>query len=107
MNLTDKTFKKAVEEATGVVVVDFWRPDCGPCNLLAPTIEKLAAEFQGRVAVYKVNIEDGPKAAARYGVTGFPTVILFKDGKVKNRFVGRKPRAVIAKMIEELLNDDV
>ena len=93
----------AMRAEPGVLVIDFYKDDCGPCNLLAPVIDGFADEFAGRVTVVKVNVEQHPGLAAQFNVQAFPTVFILKNGEIKHFFAGRKPAAVIRQMIEELL----
>ena len=90
--VTDSDFESEVLQATEPVLVDFWGPGCPPCRTIAPMIEELAAENSGSVKVAKVNVYDSPGAAATYGITGIPTLILFKGGEVVDRFMGVQPK---------------
>lgn len=92
LHLTDQNFKQTI--ASGLALVDFWADWCMPCKLLAPTMNEIADEFQGRVKVGKLDVDSAKQTAAKYGVSSIPTVILFKNGKEIKRFVGVKPRSV-------------
>lgn len=87
----------------GVVVLDFYKQDCGPCKLMMPTMDGLSEEFAGRAEVIAIDVEQFPMLAAQFGVQAFPTIFVTKDGEIKHFFAGRKPAAVIRKMVEELL----
>jgi thioredoxin 1 len=99
-NLTAESFKSAISSATTPVLVDFWAPWCGPCKAIAPTLEELANELDGKLTIAKVNIDDNESVAAEYGVRAIPTMILFKGGQVAETLVGMMPKAALkAKLI--------
>ncbi len=91
--VSDDTFKTDVLDSKGMVLVDFWAEWCGPCKMIAPALEEIAAEYKGRVTVAKVNIDDNPMSPNAYGVRGIPTMILFKDGKPAATKVGAAPKS--------------
>ena len=94
-NLTTESFKAAITASTIPVLVDFWAPWCGPCKAIAPTLEELATELNGKLKIAKVNIDDNDAVAAEYGVRAIPTMILFKGGKVAETLVGMMPKAAL------------
>jgi len=99
-NLSLATFDNAIE--TGNVLVDFWAGWCPPCKMLAPTIDELSAEFEGRVAVAKVDTDAEGELAARYNIMSIPTVILFKNGMEEKRFIGVQPKAAYLAELNKL-----
>jgi thioredoxin 1 len=97
--VTLDTFDKDVLESTIPVLVDFWAPWCGPCRAIAPSVDAIAEEYSGKAKVYKVNVDEQPEIASRYGVQSIPTLTIFKDGKVADQIVGSLPKAAIAEKL--------
>lgn len=87
----------------GVLVVDFWAEWCGPCHILAPTIDRLAENFEGRAVIAKLNVDDHPQVASSLGILGIPTVIIFKDGQEVKRFLGVQSYDKLAQAVEKAL----
>ena len=96
IDVSDSTFAREVERSEIPVLVDLWAPWCGPCRMLAPTIEQIAAEFAGRARVAKVNIDENPGVAARLNPGGIPTLVIIKGGREVQRLVGLRPKDEIA-----------
>lgn len=99
----DDDFESAVLKAEGAVLVDFWAEWCGPCKMIAPALEEIAAAMDGKVTVAKVNIDDNPQTPARYGVRGIPTLMIFKDGQVAGTKVGALPKSQLVEWVESVV----
>lgn len=100
INLTLDSFEDEVENSTQPVLVDFWASWCGPCKMIAPIIDQLADEFDGKVKIAKVNVDENNELSARFQVSSIPTLMLFKDGEVVNKMVGARPKAELVKMLQ-------
>lgn len=103
IHVTDAAFEQAVLQSGLPVIVDFWAPWCGPCKMIAPTLEKLAAEYAGKLMVAKINTDENPRWAQEYGVQGIPTLLFVAQGKVAHRQVGAVPEPYLRDIVEEFL----
>lgn len=99
--LSDQEFQAEVLQSAQPVLIDFWAPWCGPCRMIAPIVEELANENVGSVKVAKINIDNSPNTAANYGVSSIPTLMIFKNGEVIDRFVGVQPKKRLQDAIEQ------
>lgn len=100
IQLTDQNFEQEVLRADMPVLVDFWASWCGPCRMLAPVIAEIAEEYAGKVKVGKVNVDEQPNLANRYGIASIPTVMLFKNGEVVNTSLGYRPKNDLETMLK-------
>jgi thioredoxin 1 len=101
--LTDSSFDQSIKASTTPVLVDFWAEWCAPCRRIAPTVEALATELEGKLAVGKMNVDENPNIPTRYGIRGIPTLLLFKAGELVDSIVGLVAKEDIKKMIERHL----
>ncbi len=99
MTATDDNFESMVKEHP-LILVDFWAAWCFPCKMVAPTIEELAKEFEGKVTFAKLNVDENPKTAMRFGITSIPTLILFKNGEVVEKVIGAVPKEHLVEKIK-------
>lgn len=101
--LTDENFEQEVLNAQGPVLVDFWATWCGPCRMLAPVVEELAKEYEGRVKVCKLDVDQGMTTSTKYRISTVPTLIFFKNGEVVSQAVGLQSKAVLTEKLNALL----
>jgi thioredoxin 1 len=103
VHVSDANFEKTVIKSTIPVIVDFWAPWCGPCKMVAPILDKLAGEYEDRLLIAKVNTDDNPEWAGKYGVQGIPTMLFIANGKIIHRQVGALPEAILRDAVGQFL----
>jgi thioredoxin 1 len=103
VTITDANFQSEVVESDQVVLVDFWATWCGPCRMIAPVIEELASDFDGRAKIAKLDVDTNPQVASALGVMSIPTLLFFKDGRVVDQLVGAAPKKMLEQRLEKLL----
>jgi len=103
VTLTESNFSHEVLHSKNPVLVDFWAPWCGPCQVMGPVIRELAEEFQTRAVVGKVNVDDHQEIAARYGIQSIPTLMIFQNGEVVDQMIGTVPKSAVAQRLTNLL----
>jgi thioredoxin 1 len=101
--LTDSNFKETVLDSNKVAMIDFWAEWCGPCRYIAPTVEELAKEYEGKAVIAKVNVDDNPETAMEYGIRSIPTILFFKGGKLVDKQIGVVPRNVLESKLKAQL----
>ena len=101
--VTDATFEEEVINAETPVLVDFWADWCAPCKMIAPIVEELATEFDGKVKFAKVDVDSNPKSAMNFGIRGIPTLLIFSGGKPVDTVVGAVPKSVLKRRLEDAL----
>ena len=103
LEATDANFQAEILDSGKVALVDFWAAWCGPCKVLAPTIEQLASDYDGKAVIAKVDVDDNPATAAKYGIRSIPSLLIFKNGQVIDQMVGALPKNEIAKKLDKHL----
>ena len=101
LELNDDNFNSEVIDAGTLVLVDFWAPWCGPCRMIAPTVEEIASEYAGKIAVGKVNTDESPQISVKHGISSIPTLMLFKGGEVVDKVVGAAQKSQLTAMIDK------
>lgn len=104
LNLTDDNFKAEVIDSDLPVLVDFWATWCGPCRMIAPSVEQLANEYEGRVKVCKVDVDNAQQTAQGFGIRSIPTLLFFKNGKMADQLVGAVPKSAIEEKLKTVLS---
>ena len=103
IEVNDSNFEEVVIKSAKPVLVDFWAEWCGPCRMIAPTIEDMAREFSDKAVVAKCNVDDSPQVAIKYSIRSIPTILFFKEGKIADKQVGAVPKNVLADKLKSLL----
>ncbi len=103
ITFTDSNFEQEVINSDKPVLIDFWAVWCGPCKIIAPFVEELAGEYEGKVKVGKLDVDENQQTSIKYGVRSIPTLLIFKDGKVKDTIIGAVPKAQIVKKLDAAL----
>ena len=101
LTLTNGNFESEVKKPGPPILVDFWAEWCGPCRMVAPVLEKIADDMEGKVRIAKVNVDEESGLAGRYGIQSIPTLLLFKDGRVVDQYIGATTREVLVKMLQK------
>jgi thioredoxin 1 len=104
LTITLSNFEHEVLQAHGPVLVDFWAPWCGPCQIMGPVVEEVATQYAGTLKVGKLNVDDHPAVAQRYGITGIPALFFFQQGQVVDRVVGAVPKRVLQQHVENVVS---
>jgi len=105
LEVTDATFDAEVKQSSVPVLVDFWAPWCGPCRALAPVIDELAAEFEGKVKIVKMNTDENMQTAQEFRISGIPSLLFFKNGQVADQLVGVQQKSALANKLTEISNN--
>ena len=102
LELTDSNFDESIKE--GVSMIDFWAEWCGPCKMIAPVVEELANNYEGKATIAKVDVDSYPELSARYGIRSIPTILFLKDGEIVDKQVGAVPKNILSQKLDNILN---
>lgn len=103
VEVTDQNFKEKVLDSTAPVLVDFWAPWCGPCRMIAPKLEEIAKDYEGKVVIAKVNVDNSPMIAGKFGIRSIPTLLFVKGGKVMDQVIGNVPKSELEARLVKLI----
>ncbi len=103
MTIKEDNFDTEVLKSNIPVLVDFWAEWCGPCKMLSPTVEQLAKDYEGKIKVVKINVDENQNLAAKYGIMSIPTIIIFKDGKIVEQFIGAQAKSVYEETLKKYI----
>jgi len=101
--LSDSGFEQQVIQGGDAYLIDFWAPWCGPCRIVAPIVDELAKDYEGKLKVAKINVDDNQQVAARFGISSIPTLMIFKGGELKERITGAVPKATLKQAVDKVL----
>src|SRR5256885_13573216 len=104
IEVNDANFEQEVLKSESPVLIDFWAPWCGPCKAIAPIVEELADQYVGKLKVVKMNVDDNPRTAGSFGIRGIPTLLVIKDGQVKQQIVGAVPKANLVRAVDTAIS---
>ncbi|MCX6163829.1 MAG: thioredoxin [Ignavibacteriae bacterium] len=104
LEITDANFAQEVEQSDIPVLIDFWAVWCGPCRMIAPIVEELAGEYQGKAKIGKLDVDNNPNVATKFGIRSIPTILIFKGGKLVDQIVGAVPKGTIVEKLNAQLN---
>lgn len=102
LHLDQESFESDVVKSGSLALIDFWAPWCGPCHMMTPTIDKLAGDYEGRAVIGKVNVDDAPDLASKYGIRSIPALLFFKDGQVVDQLIGVQSEGVLREKLDSL-----
>ena len=106
IQFTDDNFENEIRDSQVPVLVDFWAEWCGPCRMVSPIVEEIAEEYEGKLKIGKLNVDENPGATSRYGIRSIPTLIIFRDGEPVDKIIGAFPKGHIVHLIEENLGSE-